>query len=195
MKEKLTKKRKIILIFIPILVLLVILGFLVAFKLDRNSDNDTNLSNEESEVAYTYTNVYLKDNDNMLIPLSVKYQTIDNKAEELMYVMSLLKEDSEISSNKFKGLIPSSTKINSMELKNDILNINFSSEFKNYDSKDELRILESLTWTFNDLDYVKGITLSIDNNKLNAMPINNTPINGILTKQLGINNYALTTSI
>ena len=116
MKEKKTLKKKIILIFIPILVLLVILGFLVAFKLDKDKNNNSNntLTNEESDVSYTFSNVYLMDNDNMLIPLSVKYQTIDNKAEELMYLMSLLKEDSEIANKQFKGVIPSSTKVNSM---------------------------------------------------------------------------------
>lgn len=197
MKEKKALKKRIILIFTPILVLLVILGFLVAFKLDKDKNNNTDntLTNEESDVSYTYSNVYLLDKDNMLIPLSIKYQTIDNKAEELMYLVSLLKEDSKIANKQFRGLIPSSTKVNSMELNNEILNINFSNEFKSYDSKNELRILEALTWTFNDLDYVKGLTLAIDNNKLTSMPVNNTPINGVLTKQFGINNYALTTAI
>ena len=110
------KKKKIILIFVPILVVLLVLGIVFGnlFKKDSNS-NESN-SNQIDNVNYSYNNIYLADADNVLIPLSIKYESFDSVGEELLYLVSMLKKDSKLSTNKFNGLLPSECKVNSIDL-------------------------------------------------------------------------------
>lgn len=192
MKEKLTSKKTIILFFAPFLIALIVVGFIFSIKANKI---DNPQSQPLTDVDYTYTRLYLADCSNTLLPLTIKYETFENKSEELLHIVNMLKKDSEVTNSSFNGLLPSDTLVLSMDLKDENLNINFSSSFKNYDSKDELRILESLVWTFTDLDYVKSISLSMENNLLTNMPVNNTPISSSLDKNIGINKYLLTNSI
>lgn len=189
------KKKKIILIFVPILVVLLVVGILVGnfFKKENNESNSSD--NVIENANYSYHNVYLADKDEVLIPLSIKYESFDNVGQDLMYLVSLLKEDSKIANNQFNGVLPKDCSVKSIDFNEGIVNVNFDDNFTKYEANKELKILESLVWTLCDYDNVNGVTLSIDGNLIKNMPINKTPINGVLTKQLGINNFLLTSTI
>lgn len=194
MKKRLNNKKKIILVFAPILAILVVVGLIFGIKFN-NKERETISNNNQQDVNYSYAKVYLADSENVLYPLTVKYETPDTQAEELMYLFSLLKKDSIASSKEFNGLLPKDLTIKGMTLKNDILNINFDDSIKTYNGKDELRIMESLVWTFTDLPYVLEVSFSLNDELLTHMPVNNTPLSYPLSKQMGINNYLLTSSI
>ena len=189
------KKKKIILIFVPILVVLLVLGIVFGnlFKKDSNS-NESN-SNQIDNVNYSYNNIYLADADNVLIPLSIKYESFDSVGEELLYLVSMLKKDSKLSTNKFNGLLPSECKVNSIDLNEGIVSVNFDENFLNYEAKNELKLLESLVWTLCDYQDVLGVSLLVNDKALDKMPVNNTPIDKVLTKKIGINNFLLTSTI
>ena len=188
------KKKKIILIFIPILVLLLVLGFVLSNVFNKDS-NESSSNEIENNVSYSFNNVYLADKDNVLVPLSIKYESFDSQGEELLYLLSMLKIDSEVSNTQFNGLLPKECNVKSLELTDGIVKVNFDSNFASYDSKNELKILECLVWTLCDYQDVKGVSLLMEDQLLKNMPINNTPINNVLTKQIGINNYLLTSTI
>ena len=192
MKRKLTKKT-LILLFTPIFVALIVMGIIFGIKFNNNDDTKGNETTTFTD--YTYNRVYLVDNDDVLIPLTIKYETFDSQAEELMYLLSMLKVDSSIASDKFNGLLPKECSVKSLDLLDGNLKINFNEDIATYKAQDELRIIESLVWTFTDLDYVDSVSLSMNDELLTHMPVNNLPINNPLDKHFGINNYLLTSSI
>ncbi|MCI5745842.1 MAG: GerMN domain-containing protein [Erysipelotrichaceae bacterium] len=194
MRKHLNTKRIIILAFSPILVSLIILGFIFSIQY-KNKERNIDVSKPIENVSYSYVDVYLIDQDDTLIPLTVKYESFNSKAEEMMYVISLLKENSIITTPKFKGILPENVTVTSLELNDTSLTLSFDENFKTYDAKKELRLLESIIWTLTDLDYVEDITLAMNNEVLSYMPVNNTPINKKLTRHFGINNLLLTSSI
>lgn len=191
----LKEKKKVILIFVPILVVLIVLGILVG-NLFKNKENKDNIAEVPTyQTSYSVSKVYLADKDNTLIPLSIKYQSFDSVGEELVYLLTQLKENSSISTDTFNGLIPSDATIKSLELANGIVSVNYDEKFLNYEKQNELKILESLVWTLCDYEGVEGVSLFVNDEILTNMPLNNTPINKVLTRQIGINNYLLTSSI
>lgn len=188
------KKKKIILIFIPILIVLIVVGILIGNHFKNDEHNQDSSSELESQ-NYTYSTIYLSSNDNVLVPLTVKYDSFSDVGQDLFYVVSLLKKDSEASNKFFNGLIPSETKINSITLKDKTVSIDFDESFFTYEAKDELRLLESLVWTLCDYPEIDSLILSVDGKTIDKMLVNNTPISYPLNKKLGINNFLLTNSI
>ena len=189
------KKRKIILIFVPVLVVLIVIGVLVGNLFNKDNENNVENSPSTNEMTYSYSRVYLADKDNTLVPLTIKYETFDSVGEELIFLISMLKQDSEVSNDNFNGLLPVRTSVKSLNLNSGILSVDFNKDFASYDAKNELKILESLAWTLCEYKGVNGVSLMIDGKKITKMPVNNTPINSLLTKDIGINNYLLTSSI
>lgn len=195
MNKKLSSKKIILWIGIPILVVFIVVGFVIGgiYKKKENINN-SNVPPYTNSINYSYNRVYLLDKDDTLIPLTIKHQSFDTTGEEILYLVSMLKDDNS-SYSDFKGVIPSKTTVKSLNLENDILSLDFDNNFTTYDANKELKLLESLVWTLTSLDYVNGIKLSVEGVNLNNMPVSNTPINGTLTKQIGINNYLLTSTI
>lgn len=193
MKGKEFNKKTIVLLLAPLLVALMVVGiiFSVRFNKDSVENDDTFVEN----VDYTYNKVYLLDNDNVLVPLTIKYETFDYQGEELMYLVNCLKENSEITNNNFKGLLNENVSVTSINLNEGSLTISFNDAFNEYDKDKELRIVESLIWTFTDLDYVDNVSFSINENILTNMPLKNTPLTTKMDKNFGVNNFVLTSSI
>ena len=194
MKNKFFTKKNLTLILSPVLVTCIGLGIFFGIKNSKNDDNNV-INNQYNSFEYSYSKVFLKDKDNTLVPLTIKYEKFDSLGEELMFVTNMLKEDSKVSNSTFKGVLPSNTTIKSLELNENVLNINFDENFMTYDSKDELRILESLVWTLTDFNEVDSINLYVNDEKLTNMPVANTPIKHNIDRQIGINNYLLTSSM
>lgn len=193
MIKKLSSKKIITFIFAPLVIVFIIAGFLIG-SIYQHKEKNVITDSIDKKINYTYNELYLLDKNNTLVPLTIKYESFDTKGEEIMYIISNLKTNSQVS-NIFTGIIPSNTKVNNLNLNNKVLEIDFDENFKTYEAKNELKILESLTWTLTSLDYIDGLYLSISGNRLKNMPVNNTPINGLLTKQIGINNFLLTSTI
>lgn len=195
MKKQFFTKKNLALIISPVLVTCLGLGVFFGVKSNTNNKEDNEVNNQYNEIDYSYSKVFLKDKDNTLVPLTIKYEKFDSLGEELMYVTNMLKVDSKVSNSTFKGLLPSNTKVKSLELKDNVLNLNFDENFMTYDSKDELRLLESLVWTLTDFNEVDSINLYVNDERLTNMPVSNTPIKFNVDRQIGINNYLLTSSM
>lgn len=193
MKGKEFNKKTIVLLLAPLLVALMVVGIIFSARFNKQSNENAETFVEN--VDYTYNKVYLVDNDNVLVPLTIKYETFDTLGEDLMYLVSCLKENSAITNNHFKGLLNENVSVTSINLDEGSLNISFNEAFSEYDKEKELRIVESLIWTFTDLDYVDNVTLSINENVLTNMPLKNTPLNEKMDKHFGVNNFVLTSSI
>ena len=79
-------------------------------------------------------------------------------------------------------LIPQGTKLNSAEIKNDIVYIDFSSEFINEQTpgeKQEMMIINSILKTLSELNEVDGIKIIIDGKENMSFPDNEVSFNTI----------------
>jgi germination protein M len=133
------------------------------------------------------------DDDNYLVPLTFSFDSKELLADDIRYVISMLRDDSALTSKGYHTLLNEDVKIQSIELENNILNVDFSKEFNEHESSKEEKIIESLTWTLMQYDEVNGVTISIDGVKLETLPQSRIVLPDVLDKTIGINKYYDTT--
>lgn len=187
--KKFMKKRFFVFLF-PIIAICITVGALV-------------FSNKEDELKQsfvvdvegdkTYRKVYMLDNDNYLVPLTFSFNAKELLADDIRYVVSLLRDESVLTNKGYRTLLNENVKIQGIELDNNILNVDFSKEFNECDVSKEEQVIESLTWTLMQYDEVDGVTISVDGVKLETLPQSGIVLPDILDKTIGINKYYDTT--
>ncbi|MDQ6418713.1 GerMN domain-containing protein [Paenibacillus sp. LHD-117] len=135
--------------------------------------------------------VYLQDRNGYLAPISIPVTYGENeqpgqKAMELMVeggtYAAELPED-------FRALIPQGTQILSYEYDKEqrIAKVDFSEPFVSYNAADERDMVEAITWTLTAMSGVEGVELYVEGQLLTEMPEAGYPIDGQLTRSIGIN--------
>lgn len=112
--------------------------------------------------------VYLISNDNLTIPLSVSLNKKTTLQEEIMDVYNLLKVDSKISNEYLNGFISEDIKMNKLEVRDNILTLDFSDNILNGVSNQN-KIIEALTLSFVNFDEIDSLEIYINGTKLNDM--------------------------
>ena len=133
-----------------------------------------------------YRKVYMLDETNMLVPLTIEINRKQHLVDEIYTVISNLRD---LKIEGFNNILSEDIKINKIELKDGILNIDFSKEFLNYDKLLEEKILESLTWSVLEFEEINGLRISVEGQVLKTMPLNGYVLPDILDKSIGINKY------
>ncbi|MBQ9730948.1 MAG: GerMN domain-containing protein [Bacilli bacterium] len=180
------KRRKILFKLLPIVLTLVIAAGFIVFRNNDPTVDDPTIKEENED--FVKRKLYLLSNDNMIVPVTISFEKKAGLADELYYVISLLKEDSKINDN-LKGVINKDASITELTIQNKVLTIGFSKEFLNYSIKNELRIIESLVWTMSQYDEIDAININVDGKLLTKMPLGKTPLPKDMTKDIGINNH------
>ena len=180
------KRKKILFILLPILFAFILgSSFLIFSKKDDIIDDS--MTNQEHQ-EQTRRKIYLLSNDNIIVPVTVSFDKKQGLAEELYYVVSLLKEDSNIHSD-LKGVINKNTSITELVLKDKSITVGFSKEFLDYTVNNELRIIESIVWTLSQYDEIDCVNIKVDGELLTKMPLGKTPLPKDMNKDIGINNH------
>ena len=182
-----TKK---ITISIIILVLINILYFIPDKK------EEDNVSKKISYVNYELnsTDIYLFDKNNYLT--RIKISTNNEKENLVKEIFSILScNDTSKIPNGFTCTINKDTKINSLDIKNNILKIDLSSNFLDIDKNLEEKSLESLIYSLTSIEEIKNIIIYIDGKILTKLPKNNITLPNTLNRDFGINKkYNLTST-
>src|SRR5699024_7826876 len=90
--------------------------------------------------------------------------------------------------NEFQAVLPAGKEILGLNLQEDgTMIVDVSEEFENYEEKQELNILESMTYTLTQFENVDKIQLRINGHTQEEMPVNGTPIKEGYTRANGIN--------
>src|SRR5699024_9649028 len=90
--------------------------------------------------------------------------------------------------NGFQAVLPEGTEILGLNLKEDgTMIIDVSKEFENYEAKEELNILEAMTFTVTQFESVDKVQLRINGEPQDEMPVDGTPIKEGYTRANGIN--------
>ncbi|MDO7906926.1 GerMN domain-containing protein [Paenibacillus sp. JX-17] len=137
------------------------------------------------------SSVFLQDENGRLAPVSLPIGSGDSTADAKTALESLVLGGpfSGLLPEGFQGVLPQGTAINKVTLDKEkkTASIDFSGAFTKYQAKDERKILEALTWTLTGNPDIQNVQLSVDGQKLTAMPQGGIPVDRPLNRSLGIN--------
>ncbi|MCF6408694.1 GerMN domain-containing protein [Pseudalkalibacillus salsuginis] len=131
--------------------------------------------------------VYLIDENGLVVPQTMKMPSAEDPAKQ---VVEYLVNDGKASNyipNGMRAVLPAGTEVLGMNIDQGTATVDFSKEFKEYAAEDELRILQSLTYTLTQFDNVHAVKIKINGEDQKVMPVNQTPIGENMTRADGIN--------
>lgn len=142
------------------------------------------LSLQEEE---SYMQVYLLDKENTLVPVSISVNPDTSIEDKLQLLIAYMSGKQKI--DNFKPLFKKECILKTVSLQDHTAALYFDESFKNYDKKQELRLLESLAWGVTQFSDITDVKLMLDNQELKEMPLDHTPIPATLNRQIGINHF------
>ena len=175
----------------------ILLVILMLYLIPSNNQ-EIEISNQTLE--YIYPNdlevIYLLDDNNYLSRTKINASNKDliSKSTDLIETLTIDGKKKDIISNKFKALLPKNTKVLNINLKDNILTIDFSQEFNNIEEEYEEKLIEALTYTLTSIEGIDKIEILIEGIKLTKLPHSKKSLPEYLDKEYGINKkYELTT--
>lgn len=146
-----------------------------------------NLNTKESISNNKYHTIYLLDKNNMLskVKIIVTYNSIDKLSEELLESLIINGKYTDKIPSGFKGVLPKNTKINSINVKYDLIEVDFSNLFD--ERLDEEKEVESIIYTLTSLNKINKVKITIDSKDLLTLPKSQKKLDSILTRKYGIN--------
>lgn len=139
-----------------------------------------------------YLQVYMIDEEKTLVPLSVPISEELNVGDKISLLFSYMSGKQEI-----KGFLPLFEKeciLQASSVKDGTVSLYFDDTFLNYKRENELRVLEAITWGVSQFHDIKQVELYVNNQRLSKMPMANTPIPDVLSRDIGINHFETSTS-
>lgn len=176
--------RKIIITTFSIITIFIIC--IIPGKISNN-----NYLNPKIDTIYVNNNntigIYLLGNNNYLVKTNIiiNQKELVDKVKEIIDYLTINK--SSRIPNGLRGIIPKNTKLNNIEIKDKIVELDFSNDLLKISYDLEERLIEAITYSLIDLDGVEGIRIKIDNNLLKELPSSKKKIPEILNRNYGIN--------
>jgi len=155
-----------------------ILFVLSSFTINKN------ISNIKVEYQTNLSNIYLLDDNNYLLEVSIIVR--DDVMDNIPIVINSLKVGNKHYSG-LRGIIPNNTKIQDIKLEQGILTIDFNKELLNINEDLEEKVIESLVYSLLNFKEIKGIKITIDKESLTTLPKSHIKLDDVLTKDFGIN--------
>jgi germination protein M len=133
--------------------------------------------------------VYAKDAQGFVAPVSIKMPKSESVAKKALEYMVDGGPAKSVLPAGFTGLIPQGTQVKSMNIIKDqkLAVVDFSKQFTDYNSKDERKILEGITWMLTGFSTVDKVQIWVEGKALKEMPQNGMPLDEPLTRAMGIN--------
>ena len=181
--------------------LIVTSSILFAFILVYVIPKDKELKNVKEELEYNYKDVvketiYLLDNNNYLGKAEIALSTNDTvtMVRELLETLITDGIGEDKIPNGFTSIIPSDTKINSIELDKGILKVDFSKELLDVKKELEEKVIESIIYTVTEVKEIDKVVIFVDGKILTKLPKSNINLPTTLDRSFGINKkYDITT--
>lgn len=153
------------------------------------SNNEPNIISETTYINGFPTPIYLINKEHYVSRTEVvtKNTEIISKIEELLSFLTIDSKKNIYLPNIFQPIIPKDTKILSLDIQDKILKINFSKEFLNVSPNLENKLIESLVYTFTDLEEVDGLLIFVESKLLEELPNSKKKLPSVLTRDIGIN--------
>ncbi len=133
--------------------------------------------------------IYLKDQNNYLgrVSIYIKENDKEKKIKEIIKYLTINSPYSNYIKNGFNPLIPENTKLLSVSIDKSLVKLNFSKEFLNIKEESEEELLSSIIYSLTSIDGIDSISIYVEDNLLDKMPVSKKTITPILTRSFGIN--------
>ena len=175
-------KKKIIVSFITLLILIVI--YLI--PVNKEYQENISLNNNTNSIYLLNKNKLVKVNS-----ISYSNDTLD-KVKEI--ISSITINNNTYINKDLKKLIPKDTKLLDLSLKDNLLKLNFSKELLSIDKSLEEKLIESLIYSLTSLEGIDKIMIFTEGNILSTLPNSKKILPITLTREYGINKiYDITT--
>ena len=185
------KKKALKKIYLTTLILFIML---VTITIDYIKENKNNSLMETEYVSnFKMTHLYLLNKDNLLV--KVDYLIRQGKMEDV--IREVLEElyVSNKKNNNLKGIIPSNTRINRINIDEYTAYVDFSNDLLKVNRNLEEKVIESIVYTLIELEDINSVKITIDGNPLTKLEKNNKNIPLVLDSSIGINKDFEITSI
>ena len=165
---------------------LVLFITLIIFSLDHlKEDKNNNLIETEYVSNLNTSHIYLLNEDNYLVKVDFLL-TKDNIKDNIKMIINEL----SINNKKYlplKGIIPSNTKLNNIDLNDNTLTIDFSNDLLKVNKHLEEKVIESIVYSLLELKEIDNVKISIDGKQLTRLEKNNKTLPVLLDNSFGIN--------
>ncbi|MUK86944.1 spore gernimation protein [Ornithinibacillus sp. L9] len=158
---------------------------------DSEGENEEVTESEETAEEKTVEReLYLIDSNGMVASQTLELPIPESK-EVATQVLEYLVKDGPVTQmlpNGFQAVLPADTEVLGLELEEDgTLIVDLSEEFTEYDAKEEIKILEAMTYTLTQFENVEQVKLWVNGHEQEVMPVNGTPIGDGYSRANGIN--------
>ncbi len=156
---------------------------------DEGVSLDTEVEETSNEVTLESTTreLYLLDQNGLVTPQTLPLPKSEGVAKQALEYLVQDGPVSQILPNGFRAVLPAGTEVYGVNIKDNVAIADFSEQFKEYHPEDELKILQSITWTLTQFDSVETVKIRINGHDLDVMPVNGTPIGEGFSRTNGIN--------
>ena len=167
----------------------IITIFLICIVPDRLSNN--NYLNPKINTIYVDNNntneIYLLGPNSYLVKTNIviNKEAVADKIKEIINYLTV--DKSSKIPNGFSGIIPKDTKLDSIDIEEKIVTLDFSKEFLNISSDLEERMIEAIIYSLIDIDGIEGVSIKVDNNLLTELPNSKKKLPLVLNRNYGIN--------
>lgn len=151
-----------------------------ALEVSKNTDQKDAVTNSVKR------DLFLIDKNGFVVPQTVQLPNDQAAARQVLEYLVIGGPVDEMLPNGFRAVIPRDTEVD-VKLEGNKLVADFSKEFGTYAPEDEAKILQSITWTLTQFENIESVELQVNGYKLEAMPVNQTPIAENLSRVDGIN--------
>lgn len=157
--------KKIVFIIIVFIIIVIIGGIFLFRKKEKKIEEYTPVEEiTDEQVRQTIVSLYFNSKEtNMLMPEARSIDVKEITKEPYLTLINLLIQGTK--SEKLENVIPEGTKVNCVELKENIVYIDFSKEFVDNHkggAEEESKTIYSIVNTLTQLNEVDGIKILID---------------------------------
>ncbi len=154
---------------------------------DKKESKETSGKKENAQNTVK-TELYLIDKDGYVVPQTLALPKTTSVAKQALEYLVVNGPVTDLLPNDFRAVLPEDTELSvDINKETGAATVNFSKEFKNYQPEDEMKILQSVTWTLTQFANVKTVKLKMNGHELKEMPVKGTPISENLSRASGIN--------
>lgn len=147
----------------------------------------------QKSVEYVSNNntseIYLLDANNFVGRASVilNSKKASDMVREIIEIMIVDGKRESVVPNGFRAVIPSDTKIISVELAEGIAKVNFSKDLLDVNIEMEEKVIEALTYSLTSVNEVKGLLIYVEGQLLTKLPQTGKKLPAILKRDFGVN--------
>lgn len=146
----------------------------------------------KEEGTQEYMQVYLMEEDKLLVPLSLAVSKEEDTQGKIALLMGYLSGKQPLSG--FHSFFSKQDVLDGVTIEEETAVLQLNDAFLSYEKEDELRLLEAIAWGVTQFNGVSSVKLQLQGQTLTEMPLGHTPIPSVLDRSIGINHFETSTA-